>query len=538
MLLALVVCVGSTTFIPSLLVVLPSLLQAPDYIITSKVHAIQQLANFTFPVTSIPFSQWDDMHASFVNNNQVYYVVQRNGRNVEAFPAATSNEQISSAIQDAGSSFVIPLNQTLLEDFDKFITPHFILHGTEVPDEFEDAAFLFRATETTFSFIPSNETSIVFKWNKNGVRRVYDGKTTLSHWILTCQSLDTPQNTPTTHISEDGTKPLIHLTAITNSHAEFARDAWLRISKWISGVDFEVRSWENATDLLSPCMIEEDELTFVLHNFGTRKIENCFVFQDMDVFSPELLLFFVRSRMAEVHSKQARRSPSPKSEGVKKLGVLQFQERVPDQRFLTVVFFTGQSSISKSQARLIFRMVASDFADDNVVFYESGPTIGNHPSFDGFPLIAMYRPNNSQPLIFRQTLTREKLTSWIEPYIPRSVPDLDELKAYEEIEISLGNDGSLFRFLNMMSSVFKFEVVHDNEDNETENREAIEDGPSPSASPAPVEMIRSPSISDFAMYQEEPEEELLEDDMIGDAEEAIDVDGDDLVLEEEITSET
>ena len=68
--------------------------------------------------------------------------------------------------------------------------------------------------------------------------------------------------------------------------------------------------------------------------------------------------------------------------------------------------------------------MAADFEHRNVLFYYADGGPGNIPTHEGFPLFVMYRPNNQQPLVFREMFSRDALNRWIEPHIPDVIPEL------------------------------------------------------------------------------------------------------------------
>lgn len=413
-------CFSVKSFSVTLTVVIPDLIDT-TYAVSSTIAAIQEHLSFPVSEQIIRRSQWVHPWVASDVTSSIYYVINRDGRAVNVLADRVTAATIAEFMESATRSYVEYLDETSVKEFEKSESSVFIMRGSEPADEYEDVAFHLRFTKTRCGFLKSNESSVVFLDNKRGLRREYDSRIGLRHWMKTCKV----PKTGNLELRDNVTKHRCHLTAITNTQKDLAMSAWNSISGDVSSVvDFDVREWENATDLLGPCLIQEDNLTIVLHNVGARKGEFCWVYPDVDVFSPESLQIFVQKMVkGGLQPDMTEKFPAlAKAHSIQQLSL--FSAQIPDPRFLSVILFNKQTSFSSMEAYLVFSSVAADFEHRNVLFYYADGGPGNIPTHEGFPLFVMYRPNNQQPLVFREMFSRDALNRWIEPHIPDVIPEL------------------------------------------------------------------------------------------------------------------
>ena len=271
-------CFSAKTFSVTLTVVIPDLIDT-TYAVSSTIAAIQEHLSFPVGEQIIRRSQWVHPWVTSDATNSIYYVINRDGRAVNVLADRVTAATIAQFMESATRSYVEYLNETSAKEFEKSESSVFVMRGSEPSDEYEDMAFHLRFTKTRCGFLKSNASSVVFLHNKRRVRREYDSRIGLRHWMKTCKA----PRTGSLELRDNVTRHLCRLTAITNTHKDLVMSAWNAISGDVSSVvDFDVREWNNATELLEPCLIQEDNLTIVLHNVGARKREFCWVYPDVD----------------------------------------------------------------------------------------------------------------------------------------------------------------------------------------------------------------------------------------------------------------
>lgn len=173
-------------------------------------------------------------------------------------------------------------------------------------------------------------------------------------------------------------------------------------------------NWDRDRDFLQKCRVTPNKQGTYL---AITPDGRCYPFVDDDVATPELISFF----LSKVYNGQFD-SPKKILNAESSIGrVLPLDSnlirtKIPSNK-CTVLHITNSFSFSHKYSTKIFAQIAPQFAQKNLAFYEIDTRFNSLPAYvpnnDGFPMVAMWKPNDEKPSIFRDIMTKGTLANWI-----------------------------------------------------------------------------------------------------------------------------
>ncbi|OHT03903.1 hypothetical protein TRFO_28748 [Tritrichomonas foetus] len=171
-------------------------------------------------------------------------------------------------------------------------------------------------------------------------------------------------------------------------------------------------NWDRDHLMLKNCSVSPADGTFVAFSNGI-----CYPFVDEDVITPELLAFFLSKVVQGFYLNPRPCAPTARNFGrVVPLDARTIEKKIPSHK-CAVLHLSNSESLSHNSVSQIYAKVARKFTQKNLAFYELDTHLNWAPSYvpnnDRFPLIAMWRPNDRRPMIFRDVLTNGSLANWV-----------------------------------------------------------------------------------------------------------------------------
>lgn len=172
-------------------------------------------------------------------------------------------------------------------------------------------------------------------------------------------------------------------------------------------------NWDRDRSQLRQCNISPSEGTYV----AITPDGKCFPFVDDDVATPELISFFLSKVVQGYYSKPHLNSSTTMNFGrVVPLNAELIAKKIPSHK-CAVLYISNSLSFSHMYVSKVYAKVARKFTQKNLAFYELDTQYNWAPSYipnnDGFPMVAMWRPKDQRPYIFREVFTSDKLTNWV-----------------------------------------------------------------------------------------------------------------------------
>lgn len=448
-----------------------------DFNQNNVLETLLSLVEGRFSFSSMPYSQYSLSDKSLLSSHSNNIIITREDKFLELYVGNLSLISVSEEINSAFYSYIEVLNESSISEFKEDTIPLFLLTGPSIIKEYEDAAFFYKATKSRFGYIYQNSTdnesfaSLSFIDNKNNVTRMYDRSIPIIQFIRSCKTQKSKKNKFEKNQNNlRFPKHYSQFIAISDNFTDEIKSAfdYLNSTNYGEYIAFEVVPWDKASDIMKECQIQKTEsnLTYVmLSKMKKRQYNDCYVFQDMDFYSKELLYFFV----SKAFKSRATESSEPKSFFNKflmnsfpqKLTQSSFASIIPG-RNLALVFIECPNSFSFFDAKVIYNTLLHEFnekkyitklsqyypSDQNnnynninnndssnstntnttnadnktmekylrpVDFYKIEYNIDNFrlPSADGFPSFAIYEPFNKQAHVFKDVMTIENVRNWI-----------------------------------------------------------------------------------------------------------------------------
>ncbi|KAK8835579.1 hypothetical protein M9Y10_042465 [Tritrichomonas musculus] len=172
-------------------------------------------------------------------------------------------------------------------------------------------------------------------------------------------------------------------------------------------------NWDRDRLQIKPCKMSPAEGTYV----AITPDGICYPFVDDDVATPELISFFMSKVVQGYYKRPTKNSSTTINFGrVVPLNAGMITKKIPSHK-CAVLHISNSLSYSHMDVSKIYAKVARKFTQKSLAFYELDTQYNWAPSYvpnnDGFPMIAMWRPNDQRPYIFKEVLTSATLTNWV-----------------------------------------------------------------------------------------------------------------------------
>lgn len=387
-----------------------------------------------FTLSTTKYSEYSLSDKTTLSQHFTNIIITRENQFLEHYQGNFSLESVSKEINQVFYSYVEILNESSISDFKKARNSLFLLTGPTIIKEYEDAAFYYKDTNARFGFLYQNSStdsfvSLIYIKNKHNVTRIYDRTVPLIQFIRSCKSQFSKKNE--NHNFQQLRIPMhsIQFVAISNNFSEEIQTAfdYINNSNYKGYIDFDVVSIQNSIELKKKCNLKKTDfsnLSFVIYpKFRLNgSIDDCFVFQDMDFYSKELLYFFVSKTVNfyvfHFNNKIHRVDEDYTFSNPLVLSQSNFSRFVPGRKF-SIVFIECQKSFSNSRAKMIFNSLSNEFKNKKVqkpvlfcrIEYQYDDF--KLPSADSFPTFAIFKPFDKRAVVFNQILTLNNLRDWV-----------------------------------------------------------------------------------------------------------------------------
>ena len=391
-----------------------------------------------------------------LDSSNINYLILRDERLLKFFIGNINETRIANETIEAKYSHLEFLDDNNIDDFRNANQSYFLLTNPNPPTEFEDIAFLYYGKKVKFGYKFGANFSLEFHNKRMNVSRYYDIRkgTSLLHFVKSCKLLsyktkDSDYTSNEQIINRFKSLGPIKLTALTDN---FSNDALSLFSKlkntyvFENFVDFNVSNWEEGENLSQFCSISKNNLSYVAEISG-----DCFIFPDVDVISPELLLFWLQNIMMDVANGEVTQTISTEFS----FGSNHVPQSIPDNSHLIVIYIENSNSFSLFNSRFIYQNVKDILSNEPIMFLKIPYNSKNHkfPTSDGFPLILCYHKNDRQPYVYKSKFEISKIKNWILKHKEESDNNnMPELKIKKPIQNN-NNNNNIFNLLNSGSII-------------------------------------------------------------------------------------